>query len=147
MFVALYSTSLPFDCRSLCRQILNEKFIVETNPAPRLHLSGERTRPRVRISAPRRNSLLVLEGRSARAPIAARETRALPGIWLAHAPSFVTALAQMHGFKVQRFAMQRRAKDVSVSLKFPPEYSGEIFVITLGFAIGSLVFFPEVSAA
>jgi len=52
----------------------------------------------------------------------------------------------MHGFKVERFAMQRRANDVSVSLKFPGEHSAEILVIALGFAIGSLVFLPEMSA-
>jgi hypothetical protein len=53
----------------------------------------------------------------------------------------------MHGLEMEWFAMQHRAKDVSVSLKVPREYSGEILVITLGFAIGSLVLFPEMSAA
>ena len=43
--------------------------------------------------------------------------------------------------------MQRRAKDVPVSLKFPREHSSEIFVIPLGFTIRSLVFFAEMSAA
>ena len=43
--------------------------------------------------------------------------------------------------------MQLRAKDVSVSLKFPREHSSKIFVITLRFAVGSLMFFPEMSAA
>ena len=52
----------------------------------------------------------------------------------------------MHGLEMERFAMQRRAKNVPVSLKFPREYSSEIFVVTLRFTIGSLVFFPEMSA-
>src|SRR5690242_19868152 len=48
---------------------------------------------------------------------------------------------------MQRLTVQRRTLDLSVSLKFPGEYSGEVFVITLGFALGSLVFFPKMSAA
>src|SRR5262249_45954597 len=92
ILLALYSTSLPLDCRSCCRQIRNRKFIVETKVAQRQHLSGECTRPRVSISAPRRNPLLVLEGRSARAPIAAREARAVRTKTVLSS-SFVTPLA------------------------------------------------------
>src|SRR5215467_5579131 len=53
----------------------------------------------------------------------------------------------MHRLEMERFAVERRAKDVSVSLKFPRKHGSEIFVIALGLAIGSLVFFPEMSAA
>src|SRR5438874_7477556 len=53
----------------------------------------------------------------------------------------------MHGLEMERFAMQNWAQNVSVSLKFPREHSGETFVITLGFALGRLVFFAEMRAA
>ena len=53
----------------------------------------------------------------------------------------------MHGFEMQRLAMQFRTLDFSVPLKFPCENCGEIFIVTLGFAVGCLMLFTEVTAA
>jgi hypothetical protein len=47
--------------------------------APRLLFSGERTRPRVSISAPRRNASLQPNRVVGEAPTTAREAHALPG--------------------------------------------------------------------
>jgi hypothetical protein len=53
--------------------------------------SGERTRPRVPISAPRRNASLVKsEDVVGEAPTAAREARALPGKISEEAPIVLT---------------------------------------------------------
>src|SRR6266513_136982 len=53
----------------------------------------------------------------------------------------------MHRLKMQRLAMQFRTLDFSVPLKFPRENCGEIFIVTLRFAVGSLMFLSEMSAA
>ena len=53
----------------------------------------------------------------------------------------------MHRLKMQRLTMQFRTLDFSVPLKFPRENCGEIFIVTLGLAVGCLVLFTEVPAA
>ena len=53
----------------------------------------------------------------------------------------------MHRLKMQRLTMQFRALDFSVPLKYPCENCGEIFIITLGLAVGRLMFFTEMAAA
>jgi hypothetical protein len=45
------------------------------------------------------------------------------------------------------FAVQRRTHDVSIPLKFPGKNRSEIFIITLGLAVGRLMFFTEMAAA
>jgi hypothetical protein len=53
----------------------------------------------------------------------------------------------MHCLKMQRLTMQFRTLDFSVPLKFPCENCGEIFIITLGLAVGRVMFFTEMAAA
>jgi hypothetical protein len=53
----------------------------------------------------------------------------------------------MHGFELQRFAMQLGALDFSVALKFPGGNDREILVVPLRLALGSLMLFTKVSAA
>src|SRR5947208_7859499 len=53
----------------------------------------------------------------------------------------------MHRLKMQRLAMQFRTLYLSVPLKFARETCGEIFIVTLGLAIGRLMFYTEMSAA
>ena len=53
----------------------------------------------------------------------------------------------MHGFEVQRLAMQFRRRDLPIALKFPRENSGEVFVVAHCFALRRLMFFAEMSAA
>jgi hypothetical protein len=45
------------------------------------------------------------------------------------------------------FAVQRRTHDVSIPLKLPSKNRSEIFIITLGLAVGRLMFFTEMAAA
>ncbi len=51
----------------------------------------------------------------------------------------------MHGFKVERFAMQLGW--LSVVLKFPREHRGVVFVVAERLALGRLVFFAKMRAA
>jgi hypothetical protein len=48
---------------------------------------------------------------------------------------------------MERFAVQRRAHDVFIPLKFPRKNRSEIFIITLGLAVGRLMFLAEMAAA
>jgi hypothetical protein len=53
----------------------------------------------------------------------------------------------MHRLKMQRLTMQFRTLDFSIPLKFPRKNRSEIFIITLGLAVGRLMFFTEMAAA
>src|SRR6266567_3237189 len=53
----------------------------------------------------------------------------------------------MHGLKMQRLAMQFRTLYFSIPLKFPRENCGKIFIVTLGLAVGGLMFFTEMASA
>ena len=48
---------------------------------------------------------------------------------------------------MQWLAMQFRAFDLAIPLKFPRENSSEIFIVTLRFAIGRLMFLAKMTAA
>src|SRR5438552_6322285 len=53
----------------------------------------------------------------------------------------------MHGFELERFAIQLRALDFAITLKFPGENSCEIFVIPLRLSVSCLMFFTKMSPA
>src|SRR5262249_40097314 len=87
---------------------------------------------------PRRNSCR-WAARLARAPIGAREARALPGILPAR--SFIAPLREVHGLEMQLFAMQFRR--LTVALKLPRKHRGMILIVAQRFAIGRLMFLAE----
>jgi hypothetical protein len=53
----------------------------------------------------------------------------------------------MHRLKMQRLTMQFWTLDFSIPLKFPRKNGREIFIVTLRFAVGRLMFFTEMAAA
>src|SRR6266511_4229229 len=53
----------------------------------------------------------------------------------------------MHGFEMQRFAMQFWSRSRGIALKFPRKYCCVVFVVAERFPIRRLVFFAEMCAA
>ena len=43
--------------------------------------------------------------------------------------SFIASLCEVHGFEVERLAMQFRRRDLAIALKFPCKHVGEIFIV------------------
>src|SRR2546430_3019179 len=56
----------------------------------------------------------------------------------------IASLRQMHGFKIERLAMQYRR--FSIDLKFPGKHRGVIFIVAQCFAFRGLVFFAKMRA-
>jgi len=53
----------------------------------------------------------------------------------------------MHGFEMERLAVQFRRRDLAVALKFPGEHRGQILIVAQRFALRGLMFLAKMSAA
>jgi hypothetical protein len=53
----------------------------------------------------------------------------------------------MHGFEMERLAVELRWRNLTVALKFPGEHGREMLDISESFALRGLMFFAKMSAA